>query len=92
VWKHESGRESLVLGCTTLRIEDKTPFESAEIIHGLREWATQEQFCYSHQWDAGDLVIWDNTGTMHRAEWYDPTSDRMMHRTKLRGEEAFAYA
>jgi alpha-ketoglutarate-dependent taurine dioxygenase len=92
VWKHQSGRESLVLGCTTLRIEDKTPFESAEIIHGLREWATQEQFSYSHEWDKGDLVIWDNTGTMHRAEWYDPNSDRMMHRTKLRGEEAFAYA
>jgi alpha-ketoglutarate-dependent taurine dioxygenase len=92
VWKHKSGRESLVLGCTTSRIENKTPFESAEIIHGLREWATQEQFSYSHVWDKGDLVIWDNTGTMHRAEWYDPTSDRMMHRTKLRGEEAFAYA
>ncbi len=90
VWKHQSGRESLVLGCTTLRISNKTSFESAEIIHGLREWATQEQFSYSHEWDIGDLVIWDNTGTMHRAEWYDPTSDRMMHRTKLRGEESFA--
>jgi alpha-ketoglutarate-dependent taurine dioxygenase len=89
VWKHQSGRESLVLGCTTQRIKDKTAFESAEIIHGLREWATQEQFSYSHVWDKGDLVIWDNTGTMHRAEWYDPTSDRMMHRTKLRGEEPF---
>ena len=89
VWKHQTGRESLVLGCTTLRIIDKTPFESAEIIHGLREWATHEQFSYSHEWDAGDLVIWDNTGTMHRAEWYDPTSDRMMHRTKLKGEEPF---
>jgi alpha-ketoglutarate-dependent taurine dioxygenase len=90
VWKHESGRESLVLGCTTLRIENKTAFESAEIIHGLREWATQEQFSYSHKWDAGDLVIWDNTGTMHRATPYDHDSGRLMHRTKLEGEEAFA--
>ncbi len=90
VWKHKSGRESLVLGCTTLRILGKSPFESAEIIHGLREWSTQEEFSYSHEWDKGDLVIWDNTGTMHRAEWYDPTSDRMMHRTKLKGEEPFA--
>ena len=39
VWKHDSGRASLVLGCTTLNIVGKTPFESAEIIHGLREWA-----------------------------------------------------
>jgi alpha-ketoglutarate-dependent taurine dioxygenase len=89
VWKHRSGRESLVIGCTTLSVVGKSPFESAEIIHGLREWATQEEFSYSHEWDKGDLVIWDNTGTMHRAEWYDPTSDRMMHRTKLKGEEPF---
>jgi alpha-ketoglutarate-dependent taurine dioxygenase len=33
--------------------------------------------------------MWDNTGTMHRAEYYDPDSDRMMHRTKLQGEEPF---
>jgi hypothetical protein len=37
--------------------------------------------------DSGDLVIRDNAGTMHRAEAYDPTCGRMMHRTKLEGEE-----
>ncbi|HMO69675.1 MAG TPA: TauD/TfdA family dioxygenase, partial [Novosphingobium sp.] len=42
------------------------------------------------EWEAGDLVIWDNTGTMHRAEWYDPASGRLMVRTKLEGEEPFA--
>lgn len=31
-------------------------------------------------------------GTEIRAEWDDPTCGRMMHRTKLEGEEAFAYA
>jgi alpha-ketoglutarate-dependent taurine dioxygenase len=89
VWKHKSGRKSLVLGCTTQRIIDKTAMEGALIIHELRDWATQEQFSYSHEWDEGDLVIWDNTGTMHRAEWYDPEGDRMMIRTKLQGEEPF---
>jgi len=90
VWKHRSGRESLVIGCTTLTVVGKSYFESAEIIHGLREWATQEEFSYSHEWDEGDLVMWDNTGTMHRAEAYDLTCGRMMHRTKLKGEEPFA--
>lgn len=90
VWNHRSGRKSLVIGCTTLQILGKTPFESAEIIHGLREWSTQEEFSYSHEWDEGDLVMWDNTGTMHRAEAYDLTCGRMMHRTKLKGEEPFA--
>jgi alpha-ketoglutarate-dependent taurine dioxygenase len=92
VWKHKSGRKSLVIGCTSVAVEGKSPLESAKIIHGLRDWATGPDFTYSHEWDVGDLVIWDNTGTMHRAEAYDPNCGRMMHRTKLEGEEAFAYA
>jgi len=89
VWKHQSGRKSLVLGCTAQRVVGASAMESAEVIHGLREWATSEQFSYSHEWSVGDLVMWDNTGTMHRAEAYDPECGRMMHRTKLEGEEPF---
>lgn len=89
VWKHQSGRKSLVLGCTTQRVVGKEPKDGVLLINELREWATQDQFCYSHEWSKGDLVMWDNTGTMHRAEWYDPEGDRMMVRTKLQGEESF---
>jgi alpha-ketoglutarate-dependent taurine dioxygenase len=35
----------------------------------------------------GDLVIWDNTGVMHRVEPYDPSSAREMHRTTMSGDE-----
>ncbi|MBY0423982.1 MAG: TauD/TfdA family dioxygenase [Parvularculaceae bacterium] len=87
VWRHRSGRKSLVLGNTAYAVVGKDPRESAVILHGLREWATQDRFTYSHEWSVGDLVMWDNTGTMHRAEAYDPTCGRMMHRTKLKGEE-----
>ena len=45
---------------------------------------------YRHQWSVGDLVIWDNTGTMHRAMPYNPDSGRLLTRTKLEGEEPFA--
>lgn len=90
VWKHRSGRKSLILGCTAHRVLDVTPAKSAEILVGLREWCTSEQFSYSHQWKVGDLVMWDNTGTLHRAEAYDMASGRMLHRTKLAGEEPFS--
>lgn len=90
VWKHRSGRKSLVIGCTAQRIIDRTPMESAAILVELREWSTRAQFSYSHEWKVGDLVMWDNTGTMHRAERYDPECNRMMLRTKLQGEEPFA--
>jgi alpha-ketoglutarate-dependent taurine dioxygenase len=89
VWSHRSGRKSLVIGNTAHTIVGKNHFDSVRILNWLREWATQEQFTYSHEWSVGDLVIWDNTGTMHRAEAYDPTCGRMMHRTKLMGEEPF---
>ncbi|HEY2562634.1 MAG TPA: TauD/TfdA family dioxygenase [Acidimicrobiales bacterium] len=42
---------------------------------------------YRHQWDVGDMVIWDNRGVLHRALPYDPTSPRDMHRTTLAGDE-----
>jgi alpha-ketoglutarate-dependent taurine dioxygenase len=53
--------------------------------------ATQPEFVHCHQWSVGDLVIWDNTGTMHRAmPYYNPDSGRLPTRTKLEGEEPFA--
>jgi alpha-ketoglutarate-dependent taurine dioxygenase len=90
VWKHRSGRKSLVIGCTAYQVVGKSIKESAELLVKLREWATQPEFVYRHEWTLGDTVIWDNTGTMHRAIPYDPASGRMLHRTKLEGEEAFA--
>jgi alpha-ketoglutarate-dependent taurine dioxygenase len=38
----------------------------------------------------GDLLIWDNTGTMHRAMPFDLASGRRLHRVTLEGEESFA--
>jgi alpha-ketoglutarate-dependent taurine dioxygenase len=90
VWTHRSGRKSLVLGATARHIVDMDFKKSAELLVQLRDWATQPKFVYRHQWSVGDLVIWDNTGTLHRATPYDPASGRMLHRTKLEGEEAFA--
>jgi alpha-ketoglutarate-dependent taurine dioxygenase len=90
VWTHSSGRKSLVLGATARHIIDVDYRKSAELLVRLRDWATQPQFVYRHKWSVGDLVIWDNTGTMHRATPYDPTSGRLLQRTKLAGEEPFA--
>ena len=90
VWTHRSGRKSLVLGATALQVEGMSYPESEALLVRLRSWATQPRFVYSHTWKLGDMVIWDNTGTMHRAMPYDHGSGRLMHRTKLEGEEAFA--
>jgi alpha-ketoglutarate-dependent taurine dioxygenase len=90
VWKHRTGRKSLVLGATALQVVGMDITESEALLVRLRSWATQPRFVYRHTWKLGDMVIWDNTGTMHRALAYDHKSGRLMHRTKLEGEEAFA--
>ena len=90
VWRHRSGRKSLVLGATALQVVGMEIAESERLLVRLRDWATQPRFVYRHEWQLGDMVIWDNTGTMHRAMPYDHQSGRLMHRTKLEGEEAFA--
>jgi len=90
VWTHKSGRKSLVLGCTARRVVEMDDRCSAELLVGLRDRATQPKFVYRHRWSVGDLVIWDNTGTMHRAMPYNPDSGRLLARTKLAGEEPFA--
>lgn len=87
VWKHRTGRKSLVLGCTAHHVLDMNPTESTKLLVRLRDWATQPQFVYSHEWSVGDAVMWDNTGTMHRAMPYDPNCGRLLHRTKTAGEE-----
>ena len=90
VWTHRSGRKSLILGCTASHIVDTDLKTSTETLVRLRDWATGPEFVYRHKWSVGDLVMWDNTGTMHRARPYDPDSGRMLTRTKLAGEEPFA--
>ena len=90
VWTHQSGRKSLVLGNTAQQLVGMDVSDSEDLMIRLRDWATSPQFTYRHKWEMGDTVIWDNTGTMHRATWYPADSDRLMHRTKLEGEEAFA--
>lgn len=90
VWKHRSGRKSLVLGCTAHHVVGMDHKESALLLNGLREWATSEPFRYSHEWSVGDAVMWDNTGTLHRAMPYPLDCDRELHRTKLEGEEPIA--
>jgi len=87
VWTHKSGRKSLVLGCTANHIVGMDWVESAKLLNQLRDFATSEPFHYAHEWEVGDAVMWDNSGTMHRARPYDPDCGRLLVRTKTGGEE-----
>jgi len=90
VWEHKSGRRSLVIGCHASHLENMSRDEGRQLLEELLEWATQSRFVYRHEWTPGDLVIWNNTGVLHRVEPYPMDSGRTMHRTTLLGEEPFA--
>lgn len=87
VWTHQSGRKSLLLGATADYVIGLPVEESRALLARLRDWATQARYVYRHEWQLGDLLMWDNTGTMHRALPYAADSGRLMHRTVLAGEE-----
>lgn len=90
VWTRRDGRKSLLIGATAGEIVGLGYDESRRTLDDVLEWATQPQFVLHHQWKVGDLVVWDNTGVLHRAIPYEPTSRRLMHRTTLVGDEAIA--
>jgi alpha-ketoglutarate-dependent 2,4-dichlorophenoxyacetate dioxygenase len=57
--------------------------EARVLLMDLMEHATQREVVYTRRWKAGDLVMWDNRCTMHRAREYDETQVRDMHRTAV---------
>lgn len=87
VWRHQSGRRSLVLGATASHIVDMDLDEGRALLDELLARATVPDRVYRHEWTVGDMVIWDNRGVMHRALPYGRQSPRDMHRTTLSGDE-----
>jgi len=60
--------------------------EARAFLRDLVEHATQRQFVYAHRWRVGDLVMWDNRQTMHRARPFPANEPRDMRRTTLIGD------
>ncbi len=61
------GRKALYIGGHATGIVGWDEAEALALLDELYELATQEQYIYRHQWRPGDLVIWDNRCTLHRA-------------------------
>jgi alpha-ketoglutarate-dependent taurine dioxygenase len=92
VWTRRNGRQSLLLGATAAEVIGWPPDKGRALLDRLLEWSTQPRFTLRHVWHEGDLVMWDNTGMLHRALPFEPTSRRLLHRTTLAGDEPVAAA
>jgi alpha-ketoglutarate-dependent taurine dioxygenase len=90
VWTRRNGRKSLIIGYTADQVVGMGQAHGRALLARLLEWTAQPAFTYTHQWQPGDCVIWDNTCALHRVVPYAQDSGRMMHRTTVAGTEAVA--
>ena len=81
-----TGRKSLYLSSHAGTILGWPLPEARLLLRDLVEHATQREFVYSHKWRVGDLVMWDNRQTMHRARPFPAHEPRDMRRTTLMSE------
>jgi alpha-ketoglutarate-dependent taurine dioxygenase len=87
VWKHQTGRRSLVFGATASHIEGMDVEEGRALLADLQQRATTPDRVFRHTWSVGDMVMWDNRGLVHRACPFDRSKPRRMHRSTLVGDE-----
>ena len=83
-----SNRRALYLASHASHIVGWPVEDGRELLDELMEHATQPQFVFRHRWRVGDVVIWDNLATMHRATPFDDTTHRRdMRRTTCREDK-----
>ena len=80
-----NGRKSIYLSSHAGTILGWALPEARLLLRDLTEHATQREFVYSHQWQANDLVMWDNRQTMHRGRPFPPDEARDVRRTTIMG-------
>ena len=82
-----SDRELLYLGRRTNGYIEDMPLEASDkLLDALWDYVVEDRFVWTQQWQAGDLVIWDNLATIHRRTSFDPDSRRVMWRLQLTGQ------
>jgi taurine dioxygenase len=83
----ENGRKALYLN--PVRMESVSGLQDNDalaLIDELMQHATQQKYEYRHQWQRGDMVIWDNRSVMHQANpYYDMAERRYLYRLMLQG-------
>jgi taurine dioxygenase len=83
----DTGAKALYLGNHAGHIIGLPHDEGAALLRELLAFTTQPRFVYTHQWQPGDLVLWDNRCLVHRALPHDGMDRhrRVLHRTVVTG-------
>ncbi len=76
-----SGRKVLFPSVHIESVTGLTVPEGRLLVAELIEHVTQREFVYTHEWQVGDYVMWDNRSTLHRGLRYDLAKRRDLRRT-----------
>ncbi|MBO9446943.1 TauD/TfdA family dioxygenase [Ruegeria sp. R14_0] len=67
LWRNPvNGREALYIASHAFKLDGYDEAEGQAIIEELIDFCTQPQFVYSHTWQVGDVLIWDQRAVLHR--------------------------
>jgi len=86
-----TGRKALFVNeAHTSRIVGLGRAEGDALLAELYRHIVRPEFGYTHAWQAGDLLMWDNCAAQHKANFdYALPLRRLMHRTTVRGSAPF---
>jgi taurine dioxygenase len=74
----------------TTRIDGMPGEESKKILDYLFKHLERPEYLYRHRWQVGDLLLWDNCTTQHKAVFdYALPQRRLLERTTVRGSVPF---
>jgi taurine dioxygenase len=71
----------------TENIVGMSPQDSQDLLDDLVSRAVRPEFVYTHKWRLGDMLIWDNRSSLHKAHFdFDPHQYRTLYRVIVKGE------
>ncbi|MBT3766960.1 MAG: TauD/TfdA family dioxygenase [Rhodospirillaceae bacterium] len=84
----DTGRKALYLNDMRMEeVEGLSEKETTDLLKELLDHCIQPRFQYSHKWQKGDVLVWDNRSTLHQGSaGIDPSERRYLHRVMLQGE------
>ncbi len=88
----ETGRTCLTIGRHAYGIPGLTEEESETLLSDLIDFTVRAPRVYYHQWEPGDIVIWDNRCLLHQARPWDMNEPRVMYHSRIAGDPASEFA
>ncbi|HEX8612686.1 MAG TPA: TauD/TfdA family dioxygenase [Telluria sp.] len=86
----ETGRRALFVSeHFTTRVIGLPDSDSRALLDDLFAFSTRPEFIYRHQWQARDMVFWDNRSVMHLAAGCPEDQRRLLYRTTIEGNAPF---